>query len=172
MKKSRTNKIVLFLTLIFITFQFIPLLGIGAVNDNNSSLNQTIINNSDLLNFDVSTNRDLDENSSGSILIDDISVFDNNLRTILSELQVNQKISRKDLKVILLFEEKTSKEKRIDFKGFYNCQGAPSPPIQEFIKREVMTSKVESEEYFKEVMKHPTMEDLQKARQFARKTLS
>ena len=74
-------------------------------------------------------------------------------------------------KCILSFQE-TSKEKSIDFKGYYNCQGAPSPPIQEFIKREVMISAVEMKEYFEKVMKHPTTEDLHKAREFARDILS
>lgn len=67
--------------------------------------------------------------------------------------------------------QKTSKEKKIDFEGCYNCQGVPSPPIQEFIKREVITSPDEWEKYIKEVMNHPTPEDLQKAREFARKVL-
>ncbi|MDH5448688.1 MAG: flavodoxin domain-containing protein [Candidatus Bathyarchaeota archaeon] len=74
-------------------------------------------------------------------------------------------------KCILSFQE-TSKEKRIDFKGYYNCQGAPSPPIQEFIKREIITSAAEWEGYFEEVMNHPTTEDLHKAREFARDILS
>lgn len=74
-------------------------------------------------------------------------------------------------KCISSFQE-TSKEKRIDFKGYYNCQGAPSPPIQEFIKREVNIPAGEREAYFGEVRKHPTTEDLQKAKEFARKTLS
>jgi flavodoxin I len=68
--------------------------------------------------------------------------------------------------------QKTSKEKKINFKGYYNCQGAPSPPIQEFIKREVITSLDEWEKYIKEVMKHPTIEDLHEAREFARDILS
>ena len=64
--------------------------------------------------------------------------------------------------------QNTSKEKKIDFKGHFNCQGAPSPPIQDFIKREVITSPDEYEKYLEEVMKHPTIEDLQKAKDFAR----
>ena len=68
--------------------------------------------------------------------------------------------------------QKTSKEKKIDFKGYYSCQGAPSPPIQEFIKREVITSPDEYDKYIEEVKKHPTIDDLQKAREFARDVLS
>ena len=67
--------------------------------------------------------------------------------------------------------QETSKEKRIDFKGYYNCQGFPSPPIQEFIKRAIVTSPDAWKEYIKEVMKHPTLKDLQKAKEFATKIL-
>lgn len=68
--------------------------------------------------------------------------------------------------------EKASKEKQIDFKGYYNCQGAPSPPIEEFIKKMILTSTNGWEEYIEEVRKHPSPEDLQKAKEFARKVLS
>jgi flavodoxin len=63
--------------------------------------------------------------------------------------------------------EKVSKEKQIDFKGYYNCQGAPSPPIQEFIKNEVFVSADKWEEYMEEARKHPSTEDVQKAKEFA-----
>jgi len=67
--------------------------------------------------------------------------------------------------------EKVSKEKRIDFKGYYHCQGVPSPSIQVFIKRKVVSAD-EWEEYIEEVRKHPSLEDLHKAKEFARKILS
>jgi flavorubredoxin len=67
--------------------------------------------------------------------------------------------------------EKEVKEKQIDFKGCYNCQGIPSPRIQEFIKREIV-SEDEWDEYIEEARKHPSLEDLQKAREFAREVLS
>lgn len=66
----------------------------------------------------------------------------------------------------------TSREKNVDFEGYYNCQGVPSPPIQEFIKREAIASADEYEKYFEEVRKHPSPEDLQKAKEFAREVLS
>jgi len=72
---------------------------------------------------------------------------------------------------IMSFQE-VSKEKQIDFKGYFSCQGAPSPPIQDFIKREIVTSPDKWKEYIEEVMKHPTPEDLQKAGEFTRKILS
>lgn len=74
-------------------------------------------------------------------------------------------------KCIVSFE-KVSEEKQIDFKGYYNCQGVPSPPIQEFIKKEILVSTNEWEEYIEEARKHPSPEDLQKAKEFARGVLS
>jgi flavodoxin I len=71
-----------------------------------------------------------------------------------------------------VFFEKVNKEKQLDFKGYFNCQGVPSPPIQEFIKNEVIISADEWEAYMKEVGKHPSIEDLQKAKEFAREVLS
>jgi flavodoxin len=68
--------------------------------------------------------------------------------------------------------QNTSREKQVDFGGYYNCQGVPSPPIQEFIKREAIASADKYEEYLEEVRKHPSPEDLQKAKEFAREVLS
>ncbi|MFB0523521.1 MAG: flavodoxin family protein [Candidatus Bathyarchaeia archaeon] len=73
-------------------------------------------------------------------------------------------------KCIVSFEN-VSEEKQIDFKGYYNCQGAPSPPIEEFIKREVLSTD-EWEEYIEELRKRPSPEDVQKAKEFAREVLS
>jgi len=73
-------------------------------------------------------------------------------------------------KCVTSFQE-ANREKQIDFKGYYNCQGAPSPPLQDFIRREIVTAPDEWEEYIKDVMKHPTSEDLQKAKEFAREIL-
>lgn len=65
-----------------------------------------------------------------------------------------------------------SEEKRIDFLGYFGCQGAPSPPIEEFIRRTVVTDEDEWKEYIREVRKHPNEEDLQNAREFAQQVLS
>jgi flavodoxin I len=74
-------------------------------------------------------------------------------------------------KCIVSFE-KVSKEKPIDFKGYFNCQGVPSPPIQEFIKNEVIVSADEWQVYMKEVREHPSVENLRRAKEFAREVLS
>ena len=67
---------------------------------------------------------------------------------------------------------KASEEKRIGFLGYFSCQGAPSPPIEEFIRRTIVTDEDEWKEYIEEVRLHPTEEDLQNAREFARMVLS
>ena len=67
--------------------------------------------------------------------------------------------------------EKVSKEKPIEFKGYYHCMGAPSPEIERFIHRKILTSADEWEEYIKEARKHPTTEDIKRAKEFAREVL-
>ena len=68
--------------------------------------------------------------------------------------------------------ESVSEEKRIDFRGYYHCQGAPSLPIQAFIRSEITKSDDEWETYIREARKHPSQEDLEKASDFARKIMS
>ena len=68
--------------------------------------------------------------------------------------------------------ETAAKEKGIDLVGFFNCQGAPSPPIEEFIRRAVIPNDKEWEEYIAEARKHPTSEDVAAARAFARDVLN
>ncbi len=67
---------------------------------------------------------------------------------------------------------KASEEKRIGFLGYFSCQGAPSPPIEEFIHRTIVTDGDEWKEYIEEVRLRPNEEDLQNAREFARMVLS
>jgi len=68
--------------------------------------------------------------------------------------------------------ESVSKKKRIDFRGYYHCQGAPSHPIQAFIRIAIIRSGDEWETYIREARKHPSQEDLEKAPDFARKIMS
>lgn len=65
-----------------------------------------------------------------------------------------------------------SQEKGIDFLGYFSCQGAPSPPIEQFIHDTIVTDEGEWVEYIEEVRKHPNSDDLQKARQFAQEILT
>jgi len=68
--------------------------------------------------------------------------------------------------------EKISREKLIEFKGYYHCVGAPSPEIEKFIHRTILPSAHRWEEYIKEARKHPTPEDIQGAKEFAQEVLS
>jgi flavodoxin len=65
-----------------------------------------------------------------------------------------------------------SQEKQIEFLGYYHCQGAPSPPIEAFIRNTIVTDEGEWKTYIEEVKRHPDEEDLQQAREFARQVLA
>lgn len=64
--------------------------------------------------------------------------------------------------------ETLSKEKGLDYLGYFHCQGAPSAPIEEFIHSTIVTDASIWDEYMPEVRKHPTEEDLVAAREFVR----
>ncbi len=74
-------------------------------------------------------------------------------------------------KCIVSFEG-AAKEKHVDFAGYFNCQGAPSAPIQEFIRSQIIKSDSDWKAYIIEAEKHPDSRDLQKAKEFARKVFS
>jgi flavodoxin len=63
-------------------------------------------------------------------------------------------------------------EKGVDVLGYFGCQGAPSPPIETFIHNTIVTDDDEWKDYIDEVRKHPTQEDLEKAKEFALRVLS
>jgi flavodoxin len=65
-----------------------------------------------------------------------------------------------------------SQEKGFDFLGYFGCQGAPSPAIEQFIHNAIVTDEDEWEEYVEEVRKHPDESDLGKASEFARQVLA
>ena len=66
---------------------------------------------------------------------------------------------------------RASREKQIDFLGYFSCQGAPSPPIEQFIHNTVVTDEDDWKTYIEEARKHPNEEDVHKAREFARQVL-
>lgn len=68
--------------------------------------------------------------------------------------------------------ETTCQEKSIEFLGYFNCMGAPSPPIAEFIHSQIITDEEEWETYLPKIQAHPTPEDLSNARAFALKVLT
>lgn len=68
--------------------------------------------------------------------------------------------------------EKACTDKEIDFLGCYSCQGNPSPQLTKSMKAGgAPLSDDELRDYFEEVVKHPSSEDLQKAKKFTRTIL-
>ncbi|MFW9981799.1 MAG: flavodoxin family protein [Candidatus Thorarchaeota archaeon] len=67
--------------------------------------------------------------------------------------------------------EKTSESKNIDFLGCFNCQGKASPPIEAFIRQQIITDDEEWEKYVPELRKHPDSTDLENAKKFAKDIL-
>lgn len=70
----------------------------------------------------------------------------------------------------LTFEE-VSREKNVEFLGYFNCMGKASPDIEGFIKREIITDEVEWEKYSLELRRHPDTNDIKNAKNFALKIL-
>jgi flavodoxin len=67
--------------------------------------------------------------------------------------------------------ESISKEKQIDFKGYYHCQGSPNLRIRMFRHSTIIKPNKEWKAYIQEARKHPNQEDLEKASNFARKII-
>ncbi|MGY5859200.1 MAG: flavodoxin family protein [Candidatus Thorarchaeota archaeon] len=63
--------------------------------------------------------------------------------------------------------ENACKDKNIEFLGCFNCMGKASPPIEGFIKQEIITNEDEWNEYLPDLRQRPDSNDLEKARQFA-----
>jgi flavodoxin len=68
--------------------------------------------------------------------------------------------------------ERVSKQKQIDFRGVYDCQGVLAPRGRDFVKKSLNLSDAEWEKRVKEMEKHPSTEDLQKAKEFAKQVLA
>jgi flavodoxin I len=70
--------------------------------------------------------------------------------------------------------ENVCKEKQIDFRGVYDCQGVPTPLAREAARKvlEHDLPDAEWEKRVKEMEKHPSTEDLQKAKEFAKQVLA
>ena len=68
--------------------------------------------------------------------------------------------------------KKACKKKKIEYLGYFHCQGKPSPEIAEFIHQVIVTDEDEWNEYIEEVNKHPDDMDIQNAKAFARDVLA
>jgi flavodoxin len=68
--------------------------------------------------------------------------------------------------------DQVSEEKQVVFLGYFHCQGVPSPPIEAFIHHTIVTEDDEWETYVEEVRKHPSEQDLEKAKEFALQVLA
>ncbi len=66
----------------------------------------------------------------------------------------------------------TCQEKQIDFLGYFGCQGAASPAIEEFIHNTIIIDPEEWEAYAEELRKHPDEQDLLAAKEFASQVLA
>jgi len=83
-----------------------------------------------------------------------------------------KKLSKKwSSKGIETFEE-LKKEKNVDFKGYFRCQGIPSPPIEQFIHQTIIKDDEEWAEFLEEVKKHPNENDIEAAKKFAQDILN
>jgi flavodoxin len=64
-----------------------------------------------------------------------------------------------------------SQEKGIAFLGYFGCQGAPSPPIEQFIHSTILIDENEWAAYIHDARRHPDKDDLRKAKEFAQEVL-
>ena len=63
--------------------------------------------------------------------------------------------------------EKACENSPVGFLGYFGCQGAPSPPIEEFIHTTIITDPDEWEEYVTSVRSHPDEADIASAKENA-----
>ena len=63
--------------------------------------------------------------------------------------------------------EKLKLQKNIDFKGYFRCQGSPSPSIEEFIHETILPDDDEWREYIEEAKNRPNTTDIENAKIFA-----
>ena len=63
------------------------------------------------------------------------------------------------------------KEKRIEYKGCFDCQGALTESLHEAVKKKLNLSDEAWEDMLKQMTGHPNEEDVAKAKAFAREVL-
>jgi flavodoxin len=67
--------------------------------------------------------------------------------------------------------ENICSSKNIEFLGCFNCQGKASPPIEAFIRQEIITDDEEWDRYLPDLRKHPDSTDIENAKKFAQDIL-
>jgi hypothetical protein len=65
-----------------------------------------------------------------------------------------------------------SQEKGFESLGYNGCQGAPSPPIEQFIHSHIVADEDEWQACIEEARKHPDEDDLYEAREYAEQVLA
>jgi flavodoxin len=67
--------------------------------------------------------------------------------------------------------ERVCQEKEITWCGYFNCQGAPTPPIEDFIHQEIITDENAWLDYLAQIKGRPNEKDLEKAKKFTQSVL-
>ena len=67
--------------------------------------------------------------------------------------------------------ENACKNKDIEFLGCFSCQGKASPPIEAFIRQEIIHDDDEWNKYLPELRTHPNSSDIENAKKFAQQII-
>ncbi len=67
--------------------------------------------------------------------------------------------------------DEVASSKNIDFLGYFRCQGAAIPAIENFIHTQIITDVKEFQQYVTEARKHPDEQDIKNAQEFALKII-
>jgi len=68
--------------------------------------------------------------------------------------------------------ENLEKEKNVNFKGYYRCQGMATPGIERFIHNSIIKDDEEWAVFSEELKKHPDKKDIENAKKFAKDILN
>jgi len=68
--------------------------------------------------------------------------------------------------------ETLKKEKNVNFKGYFRCQGTPTPGIARFIHNSIIKNDEEWAVFIEDLKKHPNEDDIENAKKFAQDILS
>ncbi|KKM62560.1 hypothetical protein LCGC14_1520490, partial [marine sediment metagenome] len=112
MRKSRNAPLLFFIMIISI--QLISVLGFGVFENKDLTKNPINISNMEFLSFNPSKDIFSNDIGTGSIPKNKESVFDDSISNLLKTLPKFSNNNQKRIKIILLFEESTSKAKRLE----------------------------------------------------------